>query len=189
MYNLNLDSYIKIYENVLSPEHCQYIINTYHDSDLWKKSWVNQNGEEKEDLSERDCDIIDITKTKKTILGGGIIDDLIFNKCNKLLNEYANEFKYSGDSNKDVGYSILRYNKGNKFKQHTDDYDGQRRVLSLSIALNDDYDGGEWGFWDRQKKFKLKTGDALIFPSNFLYPHEILPIKSGVRYSVLTWFY
>ena len=35
---------------------------------------------------------------------------------------------------------------------------------------------------------KLKKGDAIMFPSNFMYPHEIMPVTQGTRYSIITWF-
>ena len=35
---------------------------------------------------------------------------------------------------------------------------------------------------------KLKKADAIMFPSNFMYPHEIMPVTQGTRYSIITWF-
>lgn len=62
------------------------------------------------------------------------------------------------------------------------------RVLSMSIGLNDDYEGGEFKFWDDGEPFRLPAGCALMFPPNFMYPHQVLPVASGVRYSMITWF-
>ncbi len=33
----------------------------------------------------------------------------------------------------------------------------------------------------------LKTGDMIIFPSNFLYPHQVMPVTKGERYSIVSW--
>ena len=52
--------------------------------------------------------------------------------------------------------------------------------------LTDIYDGGEIVFWE-DKSFKLGKGDLLIFPSNFLYPHEIKEVVSGNRISFVSW--
>ena len=60
--------------------------------------------------------------------------------------------------------------------------------MSCSFALNDDYEGGEWGFFDREIIVKAPKGSAVMFPSNFMYPHEIMPVTQGVRYSIITWF-
>ena len=35
----------------------------------------------------------------------------------------------------------------------------------------------------------LKAGDLLLFPSNFLYPHRVLPVTKGVRHSYVSWAY
>ena len=34
----------------------------------------------------------------------------------------------------------------------------------------------------------LNVGDLIMFPSNFLYPHQVSPIKKGIRYSVVAWY-
>jgi predicted 2-oxoglutarate/Fe(II)-dependent dioxygenase YbiX len=62
------------------------------------------------------------------------------------------------------------------------------RSVSCSFALNDDYEGGEFAFFDRELKYKLKKGSILLFPSSFMYPHEIMPVTKGTRYSIVTWF-
>jgi predicted 2-oxoglutarate/Fe(II)-dependent dioxygenase YbiX len=40
----------------------------------------------------------------------------------------------------------------------------------------------------KQLKYNLKKGSVLMFPSNFMYPHEILEVTKGTRYSIITWF-
>ena len=52
----------------------------------------------------------------------------------------------------------------------------------------DDYSGGEIILCEKYK-YKLKTGETLIFPSNFLYPHEIKKITKGTRHSMVSWVY
>ena len=47
------------------------------------------------------------------------------------------------------------------------------------------YEGGE--FMCREKKNKLIRGDILLFPSNFMYPHEVKEITKGIRYSFVSW--
>jgi len=42
--------------------------------------------------------------------------------------------------------------------------------------------------WERDE-IKLPTGSVLVFPSNFLYPHKVCPVKKGVRYSYVSWVY
>ena len=68
-------------------------------------------------------------------------------------------------------------------------FEGERKgipTLSLLGTLNDDYDGGEFVMWDK-KVIPMKTGDLLILPSNFLYPHKVEPVTKGIRYSYISW--
>lgn len=94
------------------------------------------------------------------------------------------------------GYSQVRFNKYDpttKMKLHCDHihtlFDGNRRgipILTILGALNDDYEGGEFMMFGNQQ-VDMPAGSVLIFPSNFMYPHEVKPVKSGVRYSYVSW--
>lgn len=96
------------------------------------------------------------------------------------------------------GYSDLRFNRYDKNKQmaqHVDHihtlFEGDRRgipVLSIVGMLNDDYDGGEFMLFD-DWHVPLKTGDVIIFPSVFLYPHRVEPITRGTRYTFISWVF
>ena len=57
-------------------------------------------------------------------------------------------------------------------------------VLSIVGVLNDDYKGGEFIMFD-DYEIKFKSGDLVIFPSVFLYPHLVKPVKKGIRYLYL----
>ena len=48
--------------------------------------------------------------------------------------------------------------------------------------------GGEFSFFNNTLVYSLKKGSAIMFPSNFLYPHSVLPVINGTRYSIVTWF-
>ena len=59
------------------------------------------------------------------------------------------------------------------------------------VNLNDEYQGGDLIFTDQKnieiKRFKLDKGSVVFFPSNFMYPHMIEPLKKGKRYSIVAW--
>jgi predicted 2-oxoglutarate/Fe(II)-dependent dioxygenase YbiX len=68
-------------------------------------------------------------------------------------------------------------------------FDGSRKgvpVLTVLGALNDDYEGGELVMWN-DTQIELTAGKIMIFPSNFLYPHEVKIVKEGIRYSFVSW--
>ena len=53
----------------------------------------------------------------------------------------------------------------------------KERYTNKSVlgVLNDDYEGGEFVLID--EKIDLSKGDIIIFPSNFMYPHKVEPVK------------
>ncbi len=71
---------------------------------------------------------------------------------------------------------------------HTDIGNGEAslRKLSVSIFLNEDYQGGEFCFFDRgERPIKPLTGQALIFSS--FCPHRVKPVTKGTRWSLVAW--
>ena len=87
----------------------------------------------------------------------------------------------------DTGYELLRYETGGFYAQHIDGDFKNPRVLSCSIALNDDYEGGEFGFFWGEMTVRMPALSIMLFPSNFQYPHEIFPVETGERFSIVTW--
>tara|TARA_B100000575_G_C23029872_1_gene592964 strand:- start:494 stop:1081 length:588 start_codon:yes stop_codon:yes gene_type:complete len=86
-----------------------------------------------------------------------------------------------------------RYDEDKKMALHCDHiqsmFDGKRKgipILSVLGVLNDDYEGGEFIMFD-DTEIKFDKGDILVFPSIFLYPHKVEPVKSGTRYSYISW--
>ena len=64
---------------------------------------------------------------------------------------------------------------------------GRVRVASVIIALNSDYEGGEFVFQEQDVKIKLKAGQALFFPPYWSHPHETLDLHGTYRYTINTW--
>jgi PKHD-type hydroxylase len=103
---------------------------------------------------------------------------------------------------------ITRYKKGGFYNFHKDGksdhlsaYDepnnefmhGHVRKLSMTVLLNDNYEGGEFQFATPNKeKCEIhtpefnKTGMIIVFPSDMI--HRVAPVTKGIRYSLVTWF-
>jgi|TARA_R100001460_G_scaffold107881_2_gene157421 hypothetical protein len=77
---------------------------------------------------------------------------------------------------------ILKYKKGQFIKDHTDINVNER--ASCTLNLNEDYEGGEFRFFDGQIKEIFKTGDSIIFPAEPIWIHGTEPITKGTRYSI-----
>ena len=108
---------------------------------------------------------------------------------------YINDLKFPW-FNSWKEYSDIRFNKysiNTKMAEHCDHihsvFDGVKKgipILSVLGILNDNYEGGEFIMFEKEQ-IKLNKGDLLIFPSIFLYPHKVKPVKIGTRYSFISW--
>lgn len=88
---------------------------------------------------------------------------------------------------------FLKYEVNGKYEVHVDSSPVSPRTVSIIVNLNDDYEGGDFVFFNPFSKeeiihsVSLKKGSVLMFPSNFLYPHSVKPITKGTRYSIVSW--
>ena len=87
--------------------------------------------------------------------------------------------------------TILKYEEGGFYKYHHDHARQAPRTLSLIYLLNNDYKGGELTFTDPHKKEEFNIdvlpNRLIIWPSVYLFPHKVNPIKEGKRYSIVSW--
>ena len=123
--------------------------------------------------------------------------ELIIKKIHPKLQDYMIHIKTKWYYNWN-GYTNLKwlkYTSTSKMTIHCDHISGFYGgspygipTLSCLCNLNDDFTGGDVVLF-QNKNMKMKIGEMIIFPSNFLFPHEIKPIKKGTRYSFVSWVY
>jgi len=183
----SLSDYIFTLNNVVPEELCDRILEEYRECSFWTPSSVG-NGDIENQI--RNCDIINISNNM--ILQENFdlrkkIDEDFYVCAANVINEYRQIFPEVA-SEIDTGYDLLRYKEGQFYIQHTDSFKNQQRSVSCSFLLNDDYEGGEFAFFDREIMIKGPKGSIIMFPSNFMFPHEIMPVTSGTRYSIITWY-
>lgn len=82
--------------------------------------------------------------------------------------------------------NLVKYGPNQHFQEHCDHGYSYNCTVSLVAYLNDDYEGGEIYFRLQDVTIKPSAGDLFIFPSNFMYPHRAMPVKSGTKYSLVT---
>jgi len=183
----NINDCIVVIKNALTDPLCDAILNEFKNSDEWQDTIVGSGNVEKK---IRNCETVVISyphiieKNKKIRLK---LDKYIFASASKCIQEYNNKFTHC-KIQEDSGYELLKYSEGGFYIQHVDSFKARPRSVSCSFILNDNFEGGEFAFFDKELKYKLDKGDAIMFPSNFMYPHEIMPVTKGTRYSIITWF-
>jgi hypothetical protein len=81
---------------------------------------------------------------------------------------------------------ICRYNM--ETVQHMNRHHDAHAVISLSVNLNNEYEGG--GLYFHRQDFNCRDipiGHCIMFPSMLTHEHEALPITAGVRYGLTCW--
>jgi len=184
----NLMDYVKVYENHLPKELCKSTVNNLQKSHWDKHKFYVTRSEElisyDNELSISYDDVPEKAEINKQVwfaIERYIVKDFV-------------DFKdwFSGWT----GYSNVRFNRYDpttKMKLHCDHihsmFDGERKgipILTILGALNDDYEGGELLMFG-DHRIHLPAGAVVVFPSNFMFPHEVKPVKSGIRYSYVSW--
>jgi hypothetical protein len=193
----NIRDYIKVFDNkYFSKKECELIINSL--GTFKKHTFYSVKNNHKEEIGNDPQ--ISFLKDNKIESIGKLIKDKWFKIIGEyILNELNKKEKIDWFTGWN-GYSFpkfIKYNEGTSMRNHCDHIYGlfqangkARGVPTLSVitALNNSFSGGEIIMCEKYK-YPLKTGETIMFPSNFLYPHEIKKITKGTRYSMTSWVY
>lgn len=184
--SLNLQDYIKVYENFLTQDICKQTIKKLKKSNWQKHSYHNNNTNESSSY-DNDLSVTNDYDFEES--------HYINNNIRNAIELYASEFNFRWWNSVKM-YTPIRFNRydeGTEMRIHCDHihsiFDGNVKgipTLTILGALNDDYEGGELTIFDSWI-LPLKAGSVTVFPSNFLFPHEVLPVKKGTRYSYVSW--
>ena len=186
-----LDEYISV-TNVFTEKQCTDIISHIKEDKNWQQhKWYQFSHDNSYTYKDKELDVLSINNKLSQIINPVIHKSLV---------NYSQMFGEEGENTTNfLNYftppRFNRYTTGTMMRKHVDliqsIFDGTRKgvpIVSIVIALNDDYEGGEFIFED-DYKIKLKAGDMLIFPSTFMYGHEVTEITKGTRYSLVSWSY
>ena len=88
-------------------------------------------------------------------------------------------------------WQVLRYQPGEFYKWHSDAASDHQckeyhRKISIVLYLTEDFEGGRTEF--PHTSYKPKAGQALIFPSNWCFPHQAQTLISGEKIAAVTWY-
>ncbi len=183
---MDLQSYVKVYTDVLTPEFCAGAVATLSNAAWEPHGFYNPQNNTSTTYP-----------TDLSVLYAGDevsnpIMQALFGVLPKYLTDAACTDWYSGWN----GYSRVRFNRylpGTEMQEHCDHihslFDGTRKgvpVLTMLGALNDGYTGGKLLMWG-DSVLDIPVGAVAVFPSNFLYPHKVTPVESGVRNTFVSW--
>ena len=173
------------YKNILSVELCNQIID-------YKFNYVKSTYSTHKGLSPNKKRVeMDEMWIRK--------DDIFYNDLKDAVSEVAKKYTVKMKSlldrdfvvQKTTDFRLNKYDVGGFMSRHCDNIHhshGQTYgypQASVLLFLNDNFKGGE--FLVSEEQPTIKTGEALIFPSNFMFPHEVKKITQGTRWSIVSW--
>ena len=87
---------------------------------------------------------------------------------------------------------VLEYVKNQKYTWHIDaspqpNSKEYHRKISVILYLSEDFEGGSTKFV--HEEYKPPMGHALIFPSNWCFPHTGTRVTDGKKRVAVTWYY
>ena len=180
-----MKDWIGHYKNILDVELCKNIIN--YKFDYTKSTYSTHKG-----LSPNEKRVeMDEMWIRK--------DNVFYKELNNAVANVAKKYAVKMKSfnqrdfvvNKTTDFRLNKYDTGGYMSKHCDNIHhshGQKYgypQASVLLFLNDDYKGGEFILADEWIP-TIKTGEAIIFPSNFMFPHEVKKIKQG-SWSIVSW--
>ena len=192
----SLKDYIFV-SNAIPREQCEILVKEISHRNIWEShTWQNYGKTLAKNNLKYPFKELDVAESHPEQ------NKVIYPFMGKAINAYEQRLVESNSSDNflaNCGLHICcpvrfnRYNQHTLMRPHYDHihslFDGERKgipIISIVGVLNEDYEGGEFIFWDNYK-VELHTGDILIFPSNFLYTHRVSAVKKGTRYSWVSW--
>jgi hypothetical protein len=181
-----LTDFIKVYDDMVSPDVCKEIIDFYenhsdcHDrvdreyrpnfTQLNMTQFVNSGSTTAADKLLHD----NITKTLLSVVNLYMIDLSI---TNELPSQYALE---------EVRIKKYDANSTDQFADHVDvgDHNSARRFLAFFLYLTENEFEGQTNFTYLDLPIDPKPGRILVFPPLWLFPHSGMPVSKQEKYIV-----
>ena len=178
---MDVEEYIGYYKNVVPQSLCKTIMN--YNYNFQPSTYANNKGK--------------LTSSDERVL----MDECWMGKDNVYYEDIKKAFERVIKKHSDkfslfsvqhtTDFRINRYPVGGFMSSHVDNIHhshGQQYgypQVSALLYLNDNYEGGE--FYVAGKRVIPPQGSAIIFPSNFMFPHEAKVVTKGIRWSIVTW--
>lgn len=186
---MDVKNFIKIYDDVI-PDNVLLNFVKYASQSKFQEAGLSVGGKNVIDKKERNVSNFALNNNTPSLTEAHWYN-FMCSLFSKLIKQYTQDTNViiNIENIKDV--EILKYETGGFYKYHTDHCLGFPRTLSGIFLLNSNYKGGELCFKsaDRkeEQKIEVKSNRFILWPSNFLYPHTVMPVTEGTRYSLVCW--
>jgi len=188
---MEIKNFIKIYDDVLPLSALTNLLRFASSSNFKTTQIASLNNEIKTDLNIRKAFSLELSNIENSLTNVHWFN-LLRSCFNISLNKYQKDLNltdfYCG---KISNIEILKYENSGFYTWHSDHFSEIPRTMSCIFLLNNDYEGGNLCFRNPdgsgEWEVDVKPNRIIVWPSNFLYPHTVKPVKKGTRYSVVAW--
>lgn len=191
---MELKNYIKSYYDVLPLKSLSSLIQWLNTQKFEPASIINPDAEDNQVVNTeiRKTEVLCLDNRRAPSMTNVHWCNVFVKLFKQNINRYCDELKVNGYRiNELTTINVLKYQNTGFYNFHTDHCSLAPRTLSCIYLLNNDYEGGELIFAnpDLSEEFKIEVeaNKLIIWPSNFLYPHKVNPVKKGIRYSMVCW--
>jgi len=176
---------IVLYENFIEEKTCQKMINALDTkANNGKMSWTPISFYESYSSSlpqDNDQEVIDAG-----------LSPTIFSDIEKIMYKaIASVHDLDPKTISKIGYHTQKWEPGAYARVHSDNTDAEgnsgaftRSKYAGFLYLNDNFEGGLLRFPDQNIEIKPQVGMLAVFDGGFNNMHEVSLIKSGVRYTI-----
>lgn len=192
---VQIETHIRVYENVLSKEYCKLLIEKYELTHAARK------GEAlfRDKVEEIEVPTFDPTDPDYNADAWELwknVDDEICEFSDAIVAKYFEHYMVEPYEYAYCGCKMLYYPPLAHSPLHYDDElvakdggsIGVARPLTLVVFLNDDFEAGELVFPDQKVIVKPKQGAIAVFPASYMYPHTTTPTCGKQRYVLLPFY-
>ena len=184
-------NHIQIYDNILSKDVCNKIIE-YFDNSSWKEKGLTAGGYEPHlkngtnlNVSLNDCSKFMYDQLVSDILPSLNIGMEKYKKRFPFLEEVSywtmdNKFNIQRFAGEEEGYFVRHCERGNA------DPRSNNRMLVWMIYLNNAKSGTR--FYYPTRDVKAKQGRLVIWPADWTYPHSGIIPNRGEKYLMTGWY-
>jgi len=191
--NSTQDNFIGIYENVVSDEYCQSVIN-YFENMVAAGYGVNRQTQNK--FSKASTDDLAVFGTEDITINlqgsGGLQSQLNNALWNVGYKQYSEKFwgLQNFGAHNSYTFKVQKTEPGQGYHlwhSEADVLNSCRRILVWTLYLNDVAEGGETEFIHQHCRVKPKAGTLAIWPATFTHVHRGNPPLSNEKYIVTGW--
>ena len=178
-----MPSFIEVYHNTISTDHCQEIINRFEQD-------PNQKNGAAGNMINRS--IKDATDINLFFDQDNQYNDLIINSLNECIKQYDRTYPFLSRLSQWIlspGYNIQRYHDGQGYfvlhSEHESNGESIARIMAWMIYLNDSPCGTEFPY--QETITNATEGDCVIWPAAWTHPHKGVTPNQGTKYIATGW--